>query len=158
MQRSKTLPTVIMSFLALAGVLVFAKAGRFVPIMVLPDEVKWAINSPPPQGPQTVVLAGDPQSAGLYTVRIRIPADAKLQPHWHPDDRTVVVISGTLYYGYGDEFDEAKLRELPPGSFFTEPSRQPHFAWARAGEVVVQATGIGPSGTTFVHSSDTSRH
>jgi hypothetical protein len=29
-----------------------------------------------------------------------------------------------------------------------EPARQPHFAWAKDGEVVLQVVGIGPSGTT----------
>jgi hypothetical protein len=29
---------------------------------------------------------------------------------------------------YGDHFDETKLKALPPGSFYTEPSGQTHFA------------------------------
>ena len=106
-----------------------------------------------PGGPETAVLAGDPKKPQLYTIRIKIPANVKIQPHWHPEDRMSVVIAGTLQFGYGDKFDESKLKELPPGSFFTEPAKQPHFAWAKSGEVIVQVSGVGPTGTTPVASS-----
>jgi len=29
----------------------------------------------------------------------------------------VIVLSGTMYVGFGDQFDEGKLLALPPGSF-----------------------------------------
>ena len=64
--------------------------------------------------------------------------------------RTVVVLSGTLYYAFGEQWDEQKLTPLPAGSFFYEPSHVPHFAWAKDGEVVLQLTAIGPSGTTLI--------
>ncbi len=41
-------------------------------------------------------------------------------------------ISGTWYFEYGARYDEQALKELPPGSFYTGPSNQPHFA--RPGE------------------------
>jgi quercetin dioxygenase-like cupin family protein len=71
-------------------------------------------------------------------------------PHFHPDSRMVTVISGTLWIGYGTTFDQSRMKQLSPGGFFTEPAGQPHFAWAKDGDVVVQATGFGPSKTTFV--------
>jgi hypothetical protein len=61
-----------------------------------------------------------------------------------------VLLSGTAYFGYGERFDETRMRALPAGSVWTEPARQPHFAWAKDGEVVLQVIGIGPSGTTPV--------
>jgi uncharacterized RmlC-like cupin family protein len=130
--------------------IVCAQSQRSAPVMLTPSEMRWADPAAQPQGPETVVLDGTPTETGLYTIRVRIPANHKLMPHFHPDDRAVVVISGTFHYGYGADFDESRLRELPPGSFFTEPSKQPHFAWAKSGEVVVQATGMGPSGTTVL--------
>jgi uncharacterized RmlC-like cupin family protein len=84
----------------------------------------------------------------LYTTRIKIPANVKLLAHLHPETRNVVVLSGTFYYGYGNKFDEAKLTEMPAGSFFTEPANQPHFAWTKGGEVILQVTGVGPTGKT----------
>ena len=35
---------------------------------------------------------------------------------------------------------------------WTNPAGQPHFAWTKDGDVVVQETGFGPSKTTFVKS------
>ena len=42
------------------------------------------------------------------------------------------------------------MKALPAGSIFTEPARQPHFVWAKDGEVVIQVIGNGPSATTQI--------
>ena len=51
------------------------------------------------------------------------------------------MISGTLYVGFGERLDEAKLKALPPGSFWTESANVPHFLVVRARQMV--AAGIG---------------
>lgn len=122
-------------------------------VRLSPDEIQWGTSPKSPSALQVMVLAGDAKKAMLYTVRIKIPANFKVEPHWHAEDRMVSVISGTLHYGYGDTFDEAKMKALPPGSFFTEPAKQPHFAWAKSGDVIVQVTGVGPTGTTYLRSA-----
>jgi hypothetical protein len=61
-----------------------------------------------------------------------------------------VVLSGTFYFGLGDKWDETKLKPYPAGTFFSEPKATPHFVSARDGEVIVQVTAIGPSGTTMI--------
>lgn len=101
-------------------------------------------------GIQTVVLKGDPNGVGLYTIMLRIPANTRIAAHFHQDDRIATVVSGTWYIGYGDHFDKAKLKALPPGSFYTEPSDGTHFAETRGEAVIVQITGIGPSSTQYV--------
>lgn len=98
---------------------------------------------------QTIVLKGDPTKPGLYTIMLRIPANTRIAAHTHPDDRIGTVISGTWYFGYGKAFDAAALKALPPGSFYTEPPADPHFAETRDGPVVLQITGYGPTGTTY---------
>jgi hypothetical protein len=71
--------------------------------------------------------------------------------HWyHHEVRTVVVLSGTLYVGNGDKWDENKLKAYPAGTFYSEPAKAPHFTWAKDGEVIIQVTGIGPSGKTYI--------
>jgi len=96
------------------------------------------------------VLKGDPDQAGVYTIMLRVPAHTRIAPHSHPDDRVATVISGIWHIGYGDRFEEAKLKTLPPGSFYTEPPGQPHFAETGDKAVVVQITGFGPSSTDYV--------
>ena len=101
-------------------------------------------------GIQTVVLKGDPDQAGVYTIMLRVPAHTKIAAHSHRDDRVATVISGTWHFGYGNKFDEAQLKSLPPGSFYTEPPSQPHFAETGDEAVTVQITGFGPSSTDYV--------
>lgn len=100
-------------------------------------------------GIQTIVLTGDPTRAGLYTIELRVPAHTKIQAHVHPDDRVATVVSGTWNFGYGEHFDEAALKALPPGSFYTEPPNVVHFAETGDTAVVVHISGYGPTGTTY---------
>src|SRR6201987_213970 len=101
-------------------------------------------------GIRTVVLKGDPNNVGVYTIMLRVPAHTKIAAHSHRDDRVATVISGTWHIGYGEEFDQATLKALPPGSFYTEPPSEAHFAETGAEAVVVQITGFGPSSTDYV--------
>ena len=115
---------------------------------IAPQEIQWTENRDG-QKTETIVLAGDPNRNSLYTIRVSIPKGMRIAPHYHPETRMVTIISGTLLVGYGTAFDEAELKELPSGSFFTEPGGQPHFVWAADSDVVVQATGVGPTQTVF---------
>ena len=63
----------------------------------------------------------------------------------------VVVLSGKFLYAYGNKFDESKMKEMTPGTFFTEPANQPHFAWTKNSDVLLQVTGYGPSGTNYLN-------
>ena len=99
----------------------------------------------------TQVLKGNPAQAGLYTLQLTVPANTRIESHSHPDDRVATVISGTWYFGTGDKFDERKLRELPAGSFYSEPPNELHFARTGDTPVVVQITGFGPTGTRYVN-------
>ena len=101
-------------------------------------------------GIQTRLLKGDPNKPGLYTIQLTVPANTKIEAHTHPDDRVATVISGTWQIGYGTAFDEKKLKALVPGSFYTEPPNVAHFARTGNTAVMVQITGYGPTGTTYV--------
>ena len=108
-------------------------------------------------GIQTVVLKGDPNEAGVYTIMLRVPAHTQIAAHSHRDDRVATVVSGTWRLGYGDKFDESKLQPLPPGSFYTEPPGRNHFAETRDEPVVVRITGFGPSSTEYADKSQDPR-
>jgi ChrR Cupin-like domain len=123
-----------------------AQADPLQPARVTPDELTWKSI---PTGAQHAILAGDPRKAGVYVYHARFPAGFRNPPHFHSDERIVTILSGTLLVGYGEQFDESTMKALPAGSMFTEPAKQPHFAWARDGEVVIQVVGHGPSATTW---------
>jgi hypothetical protein len=84
----------------------------------------------------------------FYTIMLRVPPHTRIAAHSHCDDRVATVISGTWRIGYGDSFDEARLKALPPGAI-TGPPGQNHFAETRDEPVLVQITGFGPSSTDY---------
>ena len=119
-----------------------ARGDALEPARLTPEDLKWVVM---PNGAYRATFAGDDKKPGMYAYRTRFPAHFKNQPHFHPDDRIVTVMSGTLYVGYGEQFAESKMKALPAGSVWTEPAQQPHFVWAKDGEVIIQVIGNGPS-------------
>jgi uncharacterized RmlC-like cupin family protein len=118
-------------------------------VCLLPDDLTW-IAKPAVHGLQTAVLFGNPSISGMYVERIKMPANLRLAPHAHLDEvRMVTVLSGTLYFAFGDRFDEEKLKPLPAGSFFIEPKGAPHYAMTK-GEVILELHAIGPTGIRYV--------
>ena len=105
-------------------------------------------------GIQTTILLGDPTKPGLYTIRLSIPANTKIQAHTHRNDRSAIVMSGTWYFGYGAVANETATKPLPPGSFYTEPGAVAHFALTKAEPVVVYITGIGPTDTVYLSTTN----
>lgn len=96
-----------------------------------------------PAGAQIAVLEGDPKGTGLFTMRVKLPAGARLAPHWHPNVERVTVISGAVGIGYGERFDTAQLRVFESGSYYVTPPQMRHYA-SFAEETVLQVTTIGP--------------
>lgn len=101
------------------------------------------------KGIRTRVLKGDPTKPGLYTIQLTVPANTRIEAHDHPDDRIATIVSGTWYFGYGNKFDEKSLAALPPGSVYSEPPSEMHFARTGSEPVVILITGIGPTGTKY---------
>jgi len=66
-------------------------------------------------------------------------------------------VSGTWMFGYGEDFNEQKLKALTPGSFYTEPAGVAHFAQTAESAVVLHITGIGPSGMQYIDIAEADR-
>lgn len=107
---------------------------------------------------QVVVIHGDPSKPGLYTILLKVAPNTKIPAHLHPDDRVGTVVSGTWYFGYGDKFDESKLKLLPVGSIYSEVENQNHFAMTKGEPVIAEITGYGPSGVMYVNPQDDPQH
>jgi quercetin dioxygenase-like cupin family protein len=103
---------------------------------------------------QVKVLSGDPKKPGLYTMVVKAGPNITIKPHAHPDNRVAIVVAGTFYFAYGDEFDETKLKAMPAGSFYTEPPGNNHFAMTKDDGVTLYITGTGPTGTAYVNPAD----
>jgi hypothetical protein len=109
-------------FLLFTVVLIAASMGAAIAqdghVLTSPKEMKWS--DPPPvfeKGATFTVLSGDPGKEGIYVVRLKMPAGYKINPHWHPTDEHVTVITGTFALGMGEKFDAAAMKDLPAGGY-----------------------------------------
>ena len=117
------------AFLSLAAVAHSAEPGVMA---ISPSEMKWSAQGGLAlPGLEQTTLIGDPSKPGPYTIRLKFPAGFKVAPHTHPDSREVTVLSGTWYTGYGEKADATGLKELPAGSFYTEPANIAHYVEVR---------------------------
>lgn len=110
-----------------------------------------------PAGAQAVVLDGNPAQPGIFTLRLRLPANYVIPPHSHPAYEHVTMISGVLHIGMGDAVSMANATELRAGDFKVIEPNMHHFAHA-ATEVVIQLHGMGPFQLTYVKSADDPRN
>jgi uncharacterized RmlC-like cupin family protein len=106
-------------------------------------------------GVHTKVLVGDPSKPGLYSILLFVPPHTSIAAHAHRDDRIATVVSGTWHFGYGERFVAKALKDLPPGSVYSEPGAgHYHFARTGAEPVVVHITGFGPTDTHYFDPND----
>jgi quercetin dioxygenase-like cupin family protein len=113
------------------------------PTIVMPDAVKWMPGTGMMKGAEVAVLQGDPTKSGPYVIRVRIPANTTLAPHYHGEAENVTVISGALLVGLGDKVDTTKMQELGPGAFASLPANVHHYALTKV-PTVIQINGMGP--------------
>jgi quercetin dioxygenase-like cupin family protein len=128
-----------------------AAVAQMEAVTVMPDQVKWGSAPGLPADWQIAVLMGDPAKAGAYVQRVKLPPNAMIPPHTHPDDENITVVSGSFGIGEGEVADRAKGRVLPAGSFYHLPANMAHFAWAGPEGAIIQIHGVGPSGMTMIH-------
>ena len=131
--------------------------GQSVFRSILPEQIEWRPFPAFPPSVRLAVLVGEPSQSGPYVIRVKMPADGKLMPHRHPEDRIYTVMSGVFYVGLGERFDPGRLNAYPPGSVIVLPGNTWHFHWAKSGEYVTQVTAIGPLGLDYLDPADDPR-
>jgi len=140
--------------LGTASVLAQDPAGQGSMTIVAPGDLKWT-DAPPalPKGAKMAVLYGDPGKSGLFVMRVKLPANYKVAPHWHPADENLSVVSGTLFIGHGDKFDAAAGKPIATGAYAMMPAKMHHFAYTKK-ETVFDLSAMGPWGITYVNPAD----
>lgn len=128
-------------------------SAQTTPTMVTMNDIKWMPGTGMMKGVDVAVLMGDPAKPGPYVMRLRIPPNTKFPPHFHGDVENVTVISGNIWLGMGDAFDEASMKEFGPGDFASVPSNAHHYAMTKDSPAVIQIHGMGPSSMTAVGTS-----
>lgn len=128
------------------------------PAVIPPEQVDWQ-PAPPvlEEGAELAVVEGNPEEAGPFTVRMRMPDGYRIAPHWHPHVERVTVLEGTLHLGIGEQFDADATEPLATGSYFYLPPELPHFVIAED-ETVIQVSGDGPFDAVYVDPDDDPRN
>jgi len=112
-------------------------------------------NSLPP-GAKMTVLEGDMSKAESFTIRLSVPANYVIPPHWHPAIEHVTVIQGAFYMGMGEKYDPSIATKLTTGGFAVMPVKSPHFAFSK-GKCIIQLHGVGPWGINYINDKDDPR-
>jgi hypothetical protein len=90
------------------------------------------------------VVSGDPAKAGPFTIRIAMPPDYAVRPHYHPTTERISVLEGTLHLGHGSKWDKQVMKEVPSGAPVTIAAKEPHFVHA-ASRALLEVQSTGPS-------------
>ena len=114
----------------------------------LPSQIPWKTRD---GGSEEAILAGDPDRPGLYVVLVKWLPHHMSHPHFHPNDRYIVVLQGTWWVGSGTKFDpEHGSTPMPVGSFVTHFGKQVHWDGAKDEDAVLLIMGEGPATATEI--------
>jgi len=111
-----------------------------------PENIKWTKNAAGTQ--ETAVLFGALDKPGPYVARIRWLPGGMSRPHFHPNDRHFVVISGTWWLGEGEKYDPESTVPVGPGTYVFHRAKGIHYDGAKKEPVVIQVWGMGPATST----------
>lgn len=114
-------------------------------VYTLPADIKWSGGG---DGAQNAILQGDPAKPGLYIVLTKWTAHHTSRPHFHPNDRYIMVLSGTWWVGTGAKYDPDSMVPLPAGTFVRHIAKQIHYDGAKDGDTVLEIVGEGPATAT----------
>jgi hypothetical protein len=99
---------------------------------------------------ESFYLHGDPTKPGLYVQYLRRAADNWSQPHYHPIDRVVMVLGGTMFIGTGPSGDRARTVGVPKGGFIRDIARGVHYDGSGKEPLWIQIAGVGPTASISV--------
>src|SRR5688572_21870982 len=115
-------------------------------VLIQPDSIQWR---GPATGLQTAVVEGNPQSAGTFTMMLKLPDGFWIQPHFHNVAKRLVVVKGELLMGHGDVVEASQASALKTGGVAVVPANTPHYEGGK-GETIVALIATGPFTTTMV--------
>jgi len=116
--------------------------------LVVPDldKIKWG-PAAGLEGTDSYTLVGDAGKPGFYVVLNRFHPGYFSHPHYHANDRYIMVLSGTWWAATGGKDDPEHITvPIKAGSFAIHKGKEVHYDGARAGQqdAIVMIFGEGP--------------
>ena len=113
----------------------------------LPDQIPWGPVDA--RGAQNAVVVGDPAKPGFYMVYTKwTKGNHFSRPHFHPNDRFFIVVSGTWWVGSGPNFNPDATVPMPAGSHVIHYAKGVHFDGAKGEQATILVWGEGPATST----------
>ena len=137
---------------ALPALLLLAGSGHAIELdpkivgFKLPDQIKWTENTR--SGNRTAVLQGDPSQPGPYAMLLTWLPGKMSRPHFHPNDRFFMVLSGTWWVGNGGKFDPEATVPMPAGTHVIHWAKGVHYDGAKTEPATIVVWGEGPATST----------
>jgi len=114
------------------------------------DKLTWRPTEGNTLGVETAIVEGDPSKPGYYLTINHFPAGVMSRPHYHPDERYIIVLRGTWYTDEGEVFRPKETTPLEPGDFMRHPRGGPHYDGALDEDTWVAISGYGPTKATVI--------
>jgi len=99
---------------------------------------------------ESFVLYGDSSKPGLYLQYQRRAPNNWSMPHYHPIDRVVMVMGGTMLIGTGPSGDKTRTVAVPKGGFIHDIARGVHYDGSGNDPMWILTAGVGPTATVNV--------
>jgi len=144
--RIKYLPMFALAAIAAGVTLNAARAVDLDPKTIsytLPENIQWKDNAAKTN--QSAILYGDPEKAEPYAMLLKWKAGNMSRPHYHPNDRYFIVVSGNWWVGTGKKFDPNATVPLGPGTYVVHYAKGIHYDGAKDGDTVIMVHGMGPA-------------
>ena len=114
------------------------------------DKLMWRPTEGNTLGVETAIVEGDPSKPGYYLTINHFPPGVMSRPHYHPDERYVIVLRGTWYTDEGEVFRPNQTVALKPGDFMRHPKDGPHYDGALDEDTWIAISGYGPTKATVI--------
>lgn len=125
-------------------------------IMLNTSDLEWGPIASMAPGAKFALLEGDLSREAPFTFRLALPAGYVIAPHIHPAYERVTVLSGTLHFGHGREFDRERTMALEQGGLAIMAPGEPMFGYTEEA-TVIQLHGMGPWGIEYLDPADDPR-
>lgn len=110
------------------------------------DQIKWIDNAAGTAA--QAKLYGDPTKAEPYAYFNKWKAGNFSRPHFHPNDRYIIVLQGTWWVGSGPKYEPESTVPMHAGTTVIHSAKGIHYDGAKQGDAVLLIYGMGPATST----------
>jgi len=108
------------------------------------EQIDW--KGRPGSTSQTAVVFGDPSKPGMYVTLLKRGPDDWSEPHAHPMDRYITVLSGTMLIGTGATVDRKNTVAVGRGGMIRDIAGKMHYDGTGPEGLIIEIIGMGPTG------------